>query len=460
MNAQANSIVLRSPNADSGERGAVSTGVARAWRTPRWRWLALAAAAFLAAGAGWSGYWLTDARWHETTDDAYVDGNVVEITPQISGTVVAIGADDTQLVRAGQPLVRLDPADAQVALDEADARLARTVREVRNLFATTGELEANVEVRASELAMAQKDLARRERLGSSGAISSEELQHARDAVRGDQAALLGAKEQLAANRARIDGTTLEDHPEVRAAAAAVRSASLEVSRTVLPSPVAGIVAKRNVQLGERVNPGLALMSVVPLNEVWVDANFKEPQLAKLRIGQPVSLSSDLYGRSVVFHGRVAGLGAGTGSAFALLPAQNATGNWIKIVQRVPVRIALDASELEAHPLQIGLSMKVDVSVRNQDGERFPELASHEAAPPGQSGAPIYATRVFDSNDAAAQARVRAIIAANSPAGEPHSDRHGRLARSGHRSSPTERPAPAASPVSAAMPAAKEIDNGF
>ncbi|HEY2590004.1 MAG TPA: biotin/lipoyl-binding protein, partial [Steroidobacteraceae bacterium] len=170
------------------------------WSNPRWKWLSIAAAAFLACGAAYLAYWLTDARWHVTTDDAYVDGNVVEITPQISGTVVAIGADDTQLVRAGQPLVRLDPADAEIALDEADARLARTVREVRNQFSTTAGLKASVEVRVSQLSMAQKDLARRERLGSSGAISNEELQHARDAVRSDEASLLAAKEQLAANR--------------------------------------------------------------------------------------------------------------------------------------------------------------------------------------------------------------------------------------------------------------------
>jgi membrane fusion protein, multidrug efflux system len=396
------------------------------WKNPRWRWMTIATAAFVAIGAGYGAYWLTDARWHESTDDAYVDGNVVQITPQISGTVVAIGADDTQLVRAGQPLVRLDPADAKVALDESEARLARTVREVRNLFATTAGLQAAVEVRASELAMAQKDLARRERLGSSGAISGEELQHARDAVRSDEAALLAAKEQLAANRARVDGTTIEDHPDVRNAAAAVRSAYLNYSRTVLPAPVSGLVAKRNVQLGERVNPGMPLMSVVPLDQVWVDANFKEPQLAGLRIGQPATLTADLYGSHVVFHGRIVGLGAGTGSAFALLPAQNATGNWIKIVQRVPVRIALDPRELESHPLQVGLSMKVDVSVRDQQGERFPALASTGTASTA-SAAPAYSTSVFDSSDAAAQARVRAIIAANEPgAGRGDGERGARL----------------------------------
>ncbi|HXS27834.1 MAG TPA: efflux RND transporter periplasmic adaptor subunit [Steroidobacteraceae bacterium] len=439
---------------------AVRNGRLSSRDNPRWRWLAIAAGVFVVCGLTWSVYWLSDARWRVTTDDAYVDGNVVEITPQISGTVVAIGADDTQLVRAGQPLVKLDPADAQLALDEADARLARSVREVRNLFATSAELNADVELRASELAMAQKDLARRERLGSSGAISGEELQHARDTVRGDRAALNAAKEQLAANRARTDGTTLASHPDVRDAAAAVRSAYLQLSRTVLPAPVAGLIAKRNVQLGERVNPGAALMSVVPLDQVWVEANFKEPQLASLRIGQPVSVTSDLYGRKVIFHGRVAGLGAGTGSAFALLPAQNATGNWIKIVQRVPVRIALDPRELEAHPLQIGLSMKVEVSIRDQDGKRFPQAAGSPTGGATDSAAALYATSVFDASGAAAEARVRTIIAANAPAPQRSSREHARLASAAHaRSAPIDRERDA-SPAAAAGPAARETSDGL
>ncbi len=365
--------------------------------------LGVAAGVFLLAGVAYGAYWGGVLRFRQSTDDAYVNGNVVQITPQISGTVVAIGADDTQFVKVGQPLVRLDPADAKVALDQSEAQLARTVREVRNLFATSAQLRAAVQLRQSDLAMAQKDLARRERLGSSGAISTEELQHARDAVASAQAALLAAQQQLAGNQARIDGTTLDDHPEVRNAAAAVRNAYLTYSRTMLPAPVSGFVARRNVQLGQRVAPGAALMSVVPLDQVWVDANFKEPQLANMRVGQPVLLTADLYGNSVRYHGRVIGFGAGTGSAFALLPAQNATGNWIKIVQRVPVRVALDPKEMAEHPLQIGLSMKAEVSVRDQQGARLPELARAE---------PAYSTDVFQSTDHQADARVHEIIAAN------------------------------------------------
>jgi membrane fusion protein (multidrug efflux system) len=372
-------------------------------RSKRVLWLSIFGGAFLLIGAAYTAYWASVLRYRQSTDDAYVNGNVVQITPQISGTVVSIGADDTQFVKAGQPLVRLDQADAKVALDQAEAQLAKTVREVRTMFATSAQLRAAVAIRESDLAIAQKDLARRERLANSGAISTEELQHARDAERGAEAGLMSAKQQLNANQARVDGTTLENHPDVRNASAVVRNAYLTYSRTTLPAPVSGFVARRAVQLGQRVGPGAPLMSVVPLDQVWVDANFKEPQLANMRVGQPVTLTADLYGNGFRYHGKVVGFGAGTGSAFALLPAQNATGNWIKIVQRVPVRVALDPKELAEHPLQVGLSMKVEVSVRDGGGERLPQLAQN---------APAYSTDVFHSVDEAADTRVQEIIAAN------------------------------------------------
>ena len=369
----------------------------------RWLLLSIFGGAFVLIGAAYTVYWGSVLRYRQSTDDAYVNGNVVQITSQISGTVVSIGADDTQFVKAGQALVRLDQADAKVALDQSEAQLAKTVREVRNLFATSAQLRAAVQMRQSDLAMAQKDLARRERLGNSGAISTEELQHARDSERNAQAALMSAQQQLAGNQARVDGTTLDNHPDVRNASAAVRNAYLTYSRTVLPAPVSGFVARRAVQLGQRVSPGAPLMAVVPLDQVWVDANFKEPQLAHMRVGQPVTLTADLYGGGYRYHGKIAGFGAGTGSAFALLPAQNATGNWIKIVQRVPVRIALDPREMGEHPLQIGLSMKVEVAVRDGGGERLPQVARN---------APAYSTDVFHSVDEAADTRVQEIIAAN------------------------------------------------
>jgi len=370
----------------------------------RWRWLGALLGVLVTVGAVYGAYWAQVVRYHQSTDDAYVGGNVVQITPQISGTVVAIGADDTQFVKAGQPLVRLDPADAHVALDQAEAQLARTVRDVRNLYATSSQLAATVQMRQTELAATQSDLARRQRLGASGAVSGEELQHSSDAVKTAQAELIAAGQQLAANRARVDGTTLKDHPQVRDAAAAVRNAYLTLERTELDAPVAGFVARRNVQLGQRVSPGAPLMAVVPLDQVWVDANFKEPQLAHMRIGQPVKLTADLYGGHVVFHGTVAGFGAGTGAAFSLLPAQNATGNWIKIVQRVPVRIALDPREIAAHPLQIGLSMKAEVDVKGGDnGARLPEVAGNQA---------VWTTAAPDTSQRQADERVQAIIAAN------------------------------------------------
>jgi membrane fusion protein (multidrug efflux system) len=411
----------------------MSTQIAKAApkTSRRWRWLGALAAVLVTAGAVYGAYWAQVLRYHQSTDDAYVGGNVVQITPQISGTVVAIGADDTQFVKAGQPLVRLDPADARVALDQAEAQLARTVRDVRNLYATSSQLAAAVQMRQTELAAARSDFARRQRLGVTGAVSGEELQHAADAVKTAQAGLLAAEQQLAANRARVDNTTLKDHPQVLDAAAAVRNAYLTLERTELTAPVAGFVARRNVQLGQRVSTGTPLMAVVPLDQVWVDANFKEPQLARMRIGQSVKLTADLYGGRVIYHGTVAGFGAGTGAAFSLLPAQNATGNWIKIVQRVPVRVALDPREIAAHPLQIGLSMKVEVDVKGGDnGTRLPQVASNQ---------PAWATADLGTSEHGADARVQAIIAAN-------------------QSVPASMPAARVAPVSAPGPASRLVVN--
>jgi membrane fusion protein, multidrug efflux system len=288
------------------------------------------------------------------------------------------------------------------------------VRSVRGEFATTAQQAAAQGIRQTDLETAQQDLQRRERLAGSGAISGEELQHARDAVSAAKSALLAAQQQFAADHARIDGTVIEDHPEVQAAASAVHSAFLTVARTQLPVPVAGYVAHRNVQLGQRVSPGAVLMAIVPLNQVWVDANFKELQIANMRMGQAATLTADLYGHSVKYHGTVVGFSAGTGAAFALLPAQNATGNWIKVVQRLPVRILLDPRDLAAHPLQVGLSMRVEVSTADRTGARLPQQTA--------ANAPTYSTSVFDDADRQAQARVDAIIAANLPA-----PAHGRVA---------------------------------
>jgi membrane fusion protein (multidrug efflux system) len=366
-------------------------------------WLAIVIGAFVLLGAAYGVYWFLELRHTESTDDAYVNGNIVQITPQVAGTVIGIATDDTRFVKAGQPLVHLDPADAKIALERADAQLGKAVREVRGLFATTAQLRATVDQRAADVARAAEDVKRRESLTGSGAVSGDDLQHARDTLTAARAAAIAARRDFDANRARIDRTKVANHPDVLAASAQVHDSYLALSRTQLPAPVSGYVAKRAVQLGQRVAPGAALMAVVPLDQIWVDANFKEPQIAAMRIGQKVTLTADVYGSKVVYHGTVAGFGAGTGAAFALLPAQNATGNWIKVVQRVPVRIALDPRELEAHPLRIGLSMVVDVDTRprEDDGRQAPAPAP-----------PTYTTQVYESIDGDSARRIQAIIAAN------------------------------------------------
>jgi membrane fusion protein (multidrug efflux system) len=363
-------------------------------------------------------YWALVLNHYESTDNAYVQGNVVQLTPQVGGTVVAINADDTDHVSAGQLLVRLDPADAQVALEQAEAQLAQAVREVRTLYANNGTLGAQIASREAEVARARADLARaqddvnrRAPLLASGAVGKEEFEHttaqlaaARSGLAAAQAALQAGQDQLDANQTLTEGIAAEQHPNVLRAAARVREAYLALKRADLLAPVDGYVARRSVQLGQRVAAGAPLLSVIALHQVWVEANFKESQLQNLRLEQPVELQADVYGKKVVYHGRVEGLGAGTGAAFALLPAQNATGNWIKVVQRVPVRIALVESELALNPLRIGLSMEARVDVSRTDGRMLAD-ASHASA--------VGRTRVFEQNDNAANAEVRRIIAANS-----------------------------------------------
>jgi membrane fusion protein (multidrug efflux system) len=316
---------------------------------------------------GYLGYWLLDGRFYDSTDDAYVNGDVVLITSKVPGTVLVVNVDDTQPVQSGQKLVELDPADARIAAASAEADLARAVRQVRGLFAQSSELKAQIEQREQSARTADDDFKRRGGLISHGAISAEELSHARDAVTSTRAGLSAARQQLSQTVAQIDGTTIADHPQVLAAAAAVRDAALALRRTEITSPVTGLIAKRSVQVDQRVAAGTALLAVVPLDDVWIDANFKEGQLERVRAGQPVTVHTDFYGHDVMYHGHVAGIAAGSGGAFALLPAQNASGNWIKIVQRLPVRILVDPAELKAHPLRIGLSATVRVDMHETSG---------------------------------------------------------------------------------------------
>jgi membrane fusion protein, multidrug efflux system len=389
--------------------------------TSRKKALTAVAAAVAVAGIGYGVYWALVLNHFESTDNAYVQGNVVQLTPQVGGTVVAINADDTNHVRAGQWLVKLDPADARVALDQAEAQLAQTVREVRTLYANNSTLKAQIALRQADLARAQSDVARaqddvsrRSPLLATGAVGQEEFNHstaqlaaAKSSVAAAQSAVLAAREQLVSNQTLTDGTAVDEHPNVLRAAARLREAYLAAQRADVLAPVDGYVAKRSVQLGQRVQAGAPLMSVIALNQVWVEANFKESQLRNLRLGQPVELVADVYGGQFSYHGKVEGLGAGTGAAFALLPAQNATGNWIKVVQRVPVRIALDAQQLVEHPLRVGLSMEAKVDVSHTDGRMLADAASMPVAAK---------TAVFEQDHGAADGEVRRIIAANGGAG--------------------------------------------
>jgi len=388
---------------NSSEHGAAHDR-ARQFGAVRRPALILTALVLTVVAIGAALYWFLVARNYEETDDAYVGGRVVTITPQTSGTVIAIGADETDTVTPGQMLVRLDPADAHIDLLGREAQLAQAVRETRTLYANNEVLQANVSLREAELERASDDLERRREVQNTGVVSAEEIRHAELGVASAKAALASAREQLASNRSLTAGTRVSSHPNVLAAAARLREAFLAFKRSEILAPVGGQIARRNVQVGQRVSPGTALMALVPMENLWVDANFKEVQLENMRIGQAVRLIADVYGSRAEYRGRIIGLGAGTGAAFALLPAQNATGNWIKVVQRVPVRIALDPKELRDHPLRVGLSMRATVDVRDRGGALV--SAHNEASPDNR-------TEVFDGGEREAQALVDRIIAGNS-----------------------------------------------
>jgi len=371
----------------------------------------------LLVGAAWFAYWFLVGRNYQSTDDAYVAGNVIQITPQVNGTVVEINADDTDFVPQGKVLIRLDPTDADFALKQAEAELAQAVRQARTLYSNDEVLMANINQSKAELAQmktdasnAQEDLQRRESVIASGAVSKEELQHAQTALSNAlsaktaaESSLASMQQQLLSSRAQTDGTSVDTHPSVQVAAARVREAYLARARCDITAPAAGQVAKRGVQIGQRIQTGAPLMAIVPLDQVWVDANFKEVQLRRMRINQPVDLRADIYGNKVQYSGHVVGLGAGTGAAFSLLPAQNATGNWIKIVQRIPVRVELDKQQLKTHPLRVGLSMQAEINVTDDGGKLLTDAVRTT---------PISTTTQMDTQAAAAEVLVKQIIRNN------------------------------------------------
>jgi len=369
----------------------------------RRRILLLIALIFIVIGALCAAYWVLVLAKREKTDDAYVNGNRVVISAQVSGTVIAVLADDTQLVNAGQVLVKLDPVDAQTALSRAASALAQTVRQVRQQKATATQYDSEIESRKLELNRAQIDLAKREPLVAEHAIAGEEVRHAQESVQIARAALTQAERQSLSAHALVDGTPVEGNPAVLQAKDVYRDAWIAAQRNAVVAPVTGYVAERSVQLGQHIQAGEALMTVIPLHALWVDANFKEVQLRNLRIGQKAEVRSDLYGGAFIFHGHVEGMSAGTGAAFSLLPPQNASGNWIKVVQRVPVRILIEDNDLIKSPLRVGLSATVTVDTTSRDG---PVLAMQA------SDRPVGDTQVYTQDLEKANAEADAVVRNN------------------------------------------------
>jgi membrane fusion protein (multidrug efflux system) len=365
--------------------------------------LTVIALVFVLAGLGWWLLYVFVLSLRETTDDAYVSGNQVTISSQVAGTVTAVLADDTQRVEPGQILVKLDPTDSEVALAKAKSALASAVRQVRQQSEQASQYDSAIASRKTDLAQAEADLKRRKPLLSEKAIAPEEVAHAEEAVRNARNALEQVQRQSAAAHALVDGTPVADNPIVMQAKAAFREAWINAERNAIVAPIGGYVAQRAVQVGSRIAPGTPLMTIIPLGDLWVDANFKESQLRHIRIGQPVEVESDLYGGEAEFHGRVVGLAPGTGAAFALLPPQNASGNWIKVVQRVPVRISLDPEELRKHPLRVGLSTSVKVDTHDRNG------AVLAAAPVTKA---VAETDVYASDFAKAEAEASEVVRAN------------------------------------------------
>jgi membrane fusion protein (multidrug efflux system) len=363
--------------------------------SPRQRMLGLLGIVVVLGILAWAAYWLIYDRYFESTNDAYVSGDIVVVTSREAGTILAIHADNTQSVRRGQLVAELDPLQAEIGMQAAQADLARTVRSVRALFAKTDEMRAQLVRARVQLSQSQADYQRRVAASRDGSVSTEDVAHARDALAQARSGIAASDSTLAETLAQTQNTNIDNNPEVLAAEARLRSAALTLLHMRLIAPIAGVVAQRSAEVGEEVSAGTPLLAIVPLADVWVDANFKEVQLKRMRIGQPVTLTADVYGGSVTYHGRVAGLGAGSGSAFALLPAQNASGNWIKIVQRVPVRIWLDPAELRDHPLRVGLSVTVSVNVHDQSG---PMIATAAQSREGRA----------DVNDAGTQLADRLI----------------------------------------------------
>lgn len=360
--------------------------------------------ALLVIGVLWLLYWLIFSQYEEYTDDAYVSGNLVQLMPQVPGTVIEINADDTQLVNEGQVIIKLDPADYVVALQRAKADLAQTVRQVRQYYENVAQAQQNLILDKAKLLDAQSDLKRRLGLVGNRAVSRESMQHFKTAAEGAEASYKASLHRLDSALALVENSNLYNHPMVETAKANLKKAYLNLARTTIVSPITGYIAKRNIQPGQQVSLNSAMLAIIPLHDTWVDANYKESSLDHLRVNQPVTLYADAY-PDITYHGTVEGLNAGTGSAFALLPPQNATGNWIKIVQRLPVRIRLDKDELKKNPLQLGLSMRATVNTHDRQGHRM----SIKTVPSFK-----YETSAYAKQLAEVEPLINDILKANSP----------------------------------------------
>ncbi|URL06362.1 EmrA/EmrK family multidrug efflux transporter periplasmic adaptor subunit [Avibacterium sp. 21-595] len=348
-------------------------------------------------------YWFFFVRNYEETEDAYVSGNQVMISSQVNGNVSKINVDNMDFVHTGDVLLELDDTDLNLHFQQAQDNLASSVRQIEQLGFTVKQLQSILDAKSTALNKAKGDLQRREQLAKTGSIDKETLQHAKDAVNIAQADLQATQNQLAANQALLGNLPLREQPAVKNAVSALTLAWLNLQRSKIVSPVDGYVARRNVQVGQKVAVGSPLMAVVSNQTMWVDANFKETQLRKMRIGQPVKLVFDLYGDDVKFDGTVSGIEMGTGSAFSLLPAQNATGNWIKVVQRVPVRIDLDPDQMKKYPLRLGLSATVEVNVADTRGKVLREPRASEV---------LYQTQALDYDLSPVNTLAEQIIQAN------------------------------------------------
>ncbi len=348
-------------------------------------------------------YWWGWLRFRAYTDDAYVAGNMVTLTPQIPGIVVSINADETDIVEKNQLIVELDPTDFAIAYEQKKAELAEALRNAISWFERVGELKAELEVQKAVLWKSALDYEHRKNLVQQGGVSKEDFEHSEADLRAAFASLIDIEHSLIAAIAQVERTTVVTHPSVEVAQEQLKEAYVQLNRCKIYAPVTGMIAQRNVQVGERVEAAGNLLAIVPLDQIWVYANYKETQLTKMKIGQPVKMTADIYGSSVVYQGKVIGIAAGTGSVFSIIPPQNATGNWIKIVQRLPVRITLDPEQIIEHPLRLGLSMEVTVDLHNTQGSSLPHL---------KSPAPVYATDIWDEQLKGADVVIDEIIQAN------------------------------------------------